>query len=173
MPDDKLAAFAVICTEEHTTQRIGVDVALEPHLRPALHVEDHAVTVVCGCLDWLRARFSRHLQEFFAIGRVEPGQTLPHLIGVDTATGDGLDLGPFSRQNRGAREVAEVGIIGHRSNVLLPACGKVPIQVERGPAESCGHASDYQLRERHRHRRGHLGSGAVAIPLSASTSVGA
>jgi hypothetical protein len=116
MPDDKLAAFAVICTEEHTTQRIGVDVALEPHLRPALHVEDHA---------------------------------------------------------RGAREVAEVGIIGHRSNVLLPACGKVPIQVERGPAESCGHASDYQLRERHRHRRGHLGSGAVAIPLSASTSVGA
>ena len=69
MREDKLAAFAVICTEEHTTQRIGVDVALEPHLRPALHVEDHAITVVLGCLDWLRARFSRHLQEFFAIGR--------------------------------------------------------------------------------------------------------
>jgi hypothetical protein len=167
MPDDKLAAFGVICTEEHTTQRIGIDVALEPHLRPALHVEDHAVTVVCGCLDWLRARFSRHLQKFFAIGAVEPGQTFPYLIGVDTATENALDLGPFPRQDRGARKVAEIALGGHRADVVLPACGKTLVHIERDPVESGAHASNYQS------RADYLGSGALAIPLSASTSVGA
>ena len=48
--EDKLAACPgqVIGAEQQAGQRVGVDVALEPHLGPALDVEHDAVAVVAG-----------------------------------------------------------------------------------------------------------------------------
>ena len=46
--ENELAAAGVISAEENACQRVGVDVALEPHLGPALDVEHDAVAVVAG-----------------------------------------------------------------------------------------------------------------------------
>jgi hypothetical protein len=110
-------------------------VALEAHCRSALHVEDNAIAVVHGRRDRLVAGFTGHVKKLFAVGPTEPGQAVEHLIGVYPTTGDALDVYLLPRQDRGAREVVEIGISGHRPNVLLPAWGKTFVQVERDPAE--------------------------------------
>ena len=48
--EDELAAFPgqVIGTEQQACQRVGINVALEPHLGSALDVEHDAVAVVAG-----------------------------------------------------------------------------------------------------------------------------
>jgi hypothetical protein len=142
-------------------------VAFQAHRRAALNIEDNAIALILGCHDWLRACIPGHGGELCTIGPVEPGQTFPYLIGVDTATGNALDLGPFPRQDRGARKVMEIGLGSHRADVVLPARGKTLVHIERDPVESGAHASNYQS------RADYLGNGALAIPLSASTSVGA
>jgi hypothetical protein len=134
--ENELAAAGVIRAEEHACQRIGVDVAFEAHRRAALNVEDDAVAVVFGRRDRLVARCGGHVEKVLAIGPVEPGQPLAHLSGVYPAAGDPLDLDRLPRQDRGARELTEIGVGGYLSNVLLPVCGEKFVQVERGPAES-------------------------------------
>lgn len=134
--ENELAAAGVIRAEEDACQRVGVDVALEAHRRPALDVQHDAVAVVLGRRNRLGAGFAGHLEELFTIGPVEPGQPVAHLRGVYPAARDSLDLYRLPRQDRGARELVEIGVGGNLSNVLLPACGKTLVQVERGPAES-------------------------------------
>jgi hypothetical protein len=51
--DDKLAADVVTREKEQASQRIGVNVALESHVRPALDVDDDPVSIVTCGLDWL------------------------------------------------------------------------------------------------------------------------
>ena len=136
MRENELAAAGVICAEEHACQRIRVDVAFKAHRRPALNVQHDAVAVVFGRRDRLVARFGGHVAELLAIGPVEPGQPVAHFSGVYPAAGYPLDLYRLPRQDRGAREFVEIGVGGYFSNVLLPACGKTLVQVERGPAES-------------------------------------
>jgi hypothetical protein len=133
--ENELAAAGVIRAEEDACQRVGVDVALEAHRRPALDVQHDAIAVVPGRRDRLVAGFAGHLEELFTIGPVEPGQPVAHLRGMYSAARDSLDLYRLSRQDRGAREIVEIGVDGNLSNVLLPACGKRLVQVERGPAE--------------------------------------
>jgi hypothetical protein len=134
--ENELAAAGVIRAEDHACQRIGVDVAFEAHRRTALNVEYDAVAVVLGRRDRLVARCGGHVEELFAVGTVEPGQLVVHLSGVYPAAGDPLDLYRLPRQDRGARELVEIGVGGYLSNVLLPVCGEPFVQVERGPAES-------------------------------------
>jgi hypothetical protein len=141
----------VIRAEKYAGQRIRVDVTLEAHRPPTLHVEDNAVAVVRGRRDWLRARFTGHVKELPAVGPIEPWQAFAHLACVHAATGDALDLWCLARQDRGSGEIVEVGVSGHRTNVVLPACGKNPVDVERGPVESRRHATDYELRELYSH----------------------
>jgi hypothetical protein len=106
--ENELAAAGVISAEENACQRV----------------------------DRLGAGFAGHVEELFTIGPVEPGQPVAHLRGVYPAARDSLDLYRLPRQDRGARELVEIGVGGNLSNVLLPACGKTLVQVERGPAES-------------------------------------
>lgn len=134
--ENELAAGGVICAEEHACQRIGIDVTLKAHRRPPLDVQHDAVAVVLGRRDRLIARLGGHAAELLAIGLVEPGQAVAHFSGVYPAAGYPLDLYRLPRQDRGARELVEIGVGGYLSNVLLPACGKTLVQVERGPAES-------------------------------------
>jgi hypothetical protein len=134
--ENELAAAGVIRAEEHACQRIGIDVAFEAHRRTALNVEHDAVAVVLSRRDWLVARCCGHVEELFAIGTGEPGQLVVHLSGVYSAAGDPLDLYRLPRQDRGARELVEIGVGGYLSNVLLPVCGEPFVQVERGPVES-------------------------------------
>ena len=134
--ENELAAAGVIRAEEHACQRIGVDVTFETHHRTALNVEHDAVAVVLGRRDRLVARCGGHIEKVLAIGPVEPGQPLAHLSGVYPAAGDPLDLYRLPRQDRGAGELAEIGVGGYLSNVLLPVWGEKFVQVERGPAES-------------------------------------
>lgn len=134
--DDELAAAGVIRAEEHAGQRIGIDVTFKAHRGAALNVQHDAVAVVLGRRDRLVARFGGHVAELLAIGPVEPGQAVAHFTGVYPAAGDPLDLYRLPRQDRGTRELVEIGVGGYLSNVLLPACGKRLVQVESGPAES-------------------------------------
>jgi hypothetical protein len=134
--DNEFTASGVICAEKDSCQRIRVDVAFESHRRAPLNVQHDAVAVVLGCRHWLRARLTGHLEELLAIGTVEPGQAVAHLSGMYPAAGDPLNLSRLPRQDRGARELMEIGVGSYLLNVLLPACGKTFVQVERGPAES-------------------------------------
>jgi hypothetical protein len=134
--ENELAAAGVIRAEEDACQRVGVDVALEAHRRPALDVQHDAIAVVLGRRDRLGTRCGGHVEELLAIGPVEPGQPVAHLRGVYPAARDSLDLYGLSRQDRGARELVEIGVGGNLSNVLLPACGERFVQVKRGPVES-------------------------------------
>lgn len=174
--EDQFARTRVIRAEKHGGQRIRVDVTLEPHRRPALHVEDNAIAVVHGRGDRLRAGFARHLEELPAVGPVEPWQALAHLLGVYATTGDALNFWCLARQDRRSGEVVEVGVSGHRADLALPACGKNPVEVERGPAESRRHAIDYELHELYSHRRikGMLTvSGGLWARFRATEAVGA
>lgn len=134
--ENEFTASGVIRAEEHACQRIGVDVALEAHRRTALNVQHDAVTVVLGRHDRPAAGFTGHLEDLFPVGPVQPWQALAHLGGVYPAARDPPDLGRLPRQDRSTRELVEIGGLGYLAYVLLPACGKKFVQVERGPAES-------------------------------------
>lgn len=46
-------AVGVVSEEQQACNRVGIHVALEPHLRPELHVQHHAVPIVVGRVDRL------------------------------------------------------------------------------------------------------------------------
>jgi hypothetical protein len=71
--EDELTAFGVIRAEQHSGERVGIDVTLEAHRRPELNVEDNAIAVVLSRSDRLRARLTHQIQKVSAIGPVEPG----------------------------------------------------------------------------------------------------
>jgi hypothetical protein len=73
--EDQLAARpgGVIGTEQQAGQRVGVNVALEPHLGSALNVEHDAVPVIAGCHDRFGAGVPGELKEALSVEPVQPG----------------------------------------------------------------------------------------------------
>jgi hypothetical protein len=82
--------------------------ALEPHDRPALDVEDDAIAIIAGCHDRLRACLTSQRQERATVRLMEPGQPLPHLVGMDAAAMDTQHLGCLAGRDWCARELVEV-----------------------------------------------------------------
>jgi hypothetical protein len=89
--DAQLAALGMVGAEEHAAERVGVHMALEPHGRPALHVEDHAVPVVGSRHDGFVPRPVNQVEEVPVVKLVQPWQLQSYLVGVNTATRDGPD----------------------------------------------------------------------------------
>jgi hypothetical protein len=73
--EDKLAACPrqVIGTEQQAGQRVGINVALEPHLGSALNVEHDAVPVIVSGHDRFGAGFLGELEEVLSVEPVQPG----------------------------------------------------------------------------------------------------
>ena len=72
---DKLAACPgqVIGTEQQAGQRVGINVALEPHLGSALNVEHDAVPAIVRGHDRFGACFLGERQEVLSVKPVQPG----------------------------------------------------------------------------------------------------
>ena len=131
VPEDELApARRVIGEEEQAGQRIRVDVAFKPHRGAALDVQDDAVPVVEGRLDGFTAGSAGQLEEVVPVQLVQPGQALLHLAGMHPAAGDMRDVRRFTRQDRRAREIPEIGFGGYCVDIFLPALGKLAGYVE-------------------------------------------
>jgi hypothetical protein len=73
--EDKLAACPsqVIGTEQQACQRVGINVALKPHLGSALNVEHDAVPVIASGHDRLGAGFLGEFEEVTSVKSVQPG----------------------------------------------------------------------------------------------------
>jgi hypothetical protein len=73
--EDELAACPsqVIGTEQQAGQRVGINVALEPHLGSALNVEHDAVPVIASGHDRFSAGFLGELAEVLSVKPVQPG----------------------------------------------------------------------------------------------------
>ena len=136
--EDKLAACPgqVIGTEQQTGQRVGINMALEPHLGSALNVEHDAVPVIVSGYDRFGAGFLGELEKFFAVEPVQPGQVSPYVRGVYPAAEDVLHVLRFAGQDRGAGELPELSLGCRGGYLLLPGSAEAAGQVERCPPES-------------------------------------
>src|ERR1700733_2692172 len=121
MRDDKFAPAGVVGAEKQPGERVGVDMALEPHLFPALDVEHETVAVVTGGADVLAGHVVGALEYLVPVRLVKPGQVVTHLVGVDAAAWNLLHVRALAGQQRRAREVADVGGLGYGEDLLLPA----------------------------------------------------
>lgn len=143
MRDDQFTAGLMVGAEQQPGQRIGVDMALEPHGWPALHVEHDAVPVVSCGDDRLGADLVGQLEKLALIGLVQPGQQQPHLVGVHPAARDMPHVFGFPGQHRSTGKLAEIGACGDRADFCLPAIRERGVEVERRPVESQRHSSVY------------------------------
>jgi hypothetical protein len=73
--EDQLATRSgqVISAEQQAGQRVGVDVTLEAHLVPALHVEHDAVPLVASGHDRFGASLLRQFEKMLPVEPVQPG----------------------------------------------------------------------------------------------------
>src|SRR5580693_10812311 len=73
--EDELAACPgqIIGTEQQACQRVGINVALEPHLGSALNVEHDAVPVIASSHDRFGAGVPGELKEALSVEPVQPG----------------------------------------------------------------------------------------------------
>ena len=103
MGEDQLAPVTqiVIGAEKQAGQRVGVDVALEPHSGPLLNIEYEAVPVIVGGHHGFVTGPAGQVEEVFPVKLVQPRQLTPDLVGVDTAAGDMCHLVRFAGQDRG------------------------------------------------------------------------
>jgi hypothetical protein len=136
--EDKLAACPsqVIGTEQQAGQRVGINVALEPHPGSALNVEHDAVPVIASGHDRFGAGFLGELAEVLSVKPVQPGQVLPHIGSAHPAAHDMLHVLRFARQDRCAGELPELSFGCRGGYLLLPVSGEAAGQVERCPPES-------------------------------------
>ncbi len=137
--EGQFAAGQMIGAKEQPGQRVGVDVALEPHRCVSLHIEHDAVTVVACRHDGLRASLGSEFEELAPIRLVQPGHPPPHLIGMDAAAPDVQYVSCLARQDWRAGKLSKIGLLRRHADVLLPAGRKVAVEVERGPVESRRH----------------------------------
>ena len=136
--EDKLAACLgqVIGTEQQAGQRVGINVAFEPHLGSALNVEHDAVPVIASGHDMFGAGFLGELEKFFAVEPVQPGQVSPHVRSVYPAAEDVLHVLRFAGQERCAGKLPELRFVRRGGYLLLPVSAESAGQVERCPSES-------------------------------------
>ena len=136
--EDKLAARPgqVIGTEQQTGQRVGINVALEPHLGSALNVEHDAVSVIARGHDRFGAGFLGELQEVLSVEPVQPGQVSPDVRSVHAAAEDVLHVPRFAGQDRCAGKLPELSFVCRGGYLPLPVSAKPAGQVERCPSES-------------------------------------
>lgn len=120
----------LIRQKEQAGQWVGVNVAFEPHFRPALNIQDHAIPVVGGRPDRLGADSGGQLQNPCPVQPVKPGQATPDLVGMNPAARDMLDPLRLTRKHGCAREGAIVGHGGDRIDIVLPALGEPVGHVE-------------------------------------------
>ena len=78
----------VIGAEQQPGQRVGIDMALEPHRGSALDVQHDAVPVVAGRRNRLVAGHSGPGRGRAPVEPVQPGQVVPEVTGVKPAAGD-------------------------------------------------------------------------------------
>jgi hypothetical protein len=138
VPEDNLAARPgqVIGTEQQAGQRVGINVALEPHLGSALNVEHDAVPIIAGGHDWFGVGVLGQLEEALSVEPVEPGQVSPHVGSVHSAAEDVLHVLRFAGQDRCAGKLPELSLVCRGGYFLLPVSGETAGQVERCPPES-------------------------------------
>ena len=129
----------MIGAEEQASYRVRVDMSLKPHGSAPLDVEDDAIPIVIGWLDALVCRLRRQVAEGTPVKLAEPWQPRSHLISVDAAAEDRLDVQCLSCYPRGPREISEIRVCGNGSNILLPMIRKVIIDIESGPVEWSRH----------------------------------
>jgi hypothetical protein len=86
----------VIGAEEQPSQWVRVHVTFESHPYTALDVQHQAVASVMGRSDGSRVRLPGQLEKVIPVETMEPWQSVPHLIGVNPAAGDMLDLPCFA-----------------------------------------------------------------------------
>jgi len=136
--EDNLAACPgqLIGTEQQAGQRIGIDVALEPHLGSALNVKHDAVPVIASGTDRFGAGFLGELEEAPSVEPVQPRQASPHVRSVHPAAEDVLHVLRFAGQDRGAGELPELSLGCRGGYLLLPVSAEPAGQVERCPPES-------------------------------------
>jgi hypothetical protein len=74
VPEYKLAACPsqVIGTEQQACQRVGINMALEPHLRAALNVEHDAIPIIAGGHDLLGAGLPGEFEQVLSVEPVQP-----------------------------------------------------------------------------------------------------
>jgi hypothetical protein len=86
--EDQLAARPgqVIGTEQQACQRIGINMALEPHVGSVLDVEHDAVPVIMCRHYRFVPGLPRQVEELLPIEPVEPGQISPDIMSVHSAT---------------------------------------------------------------------------------------
>jgi hypothetical protein len=94
--------------------------ALEPHRRSVLNVQDDAVSVISGRPDAFGRYGLGQFQEVAAVRLVQPGQALPHLDSVNPAAGDVPHLLRFAGEERSTGELPEFGGLRRGGDVLLP-----------------------------------------------------
>jgi hypothetical protein len=141
MREDQFApgAGAVIGAEKQPGQRIGVDVAFEPHRRAALDIEDDAVPVVIGRHDGLGPYLLGQVEKQVPVVLVQPGQVSLEVTGMQPAARDMVHVRGLTGQDRRARVVPELGFGGGSSDFLPPVIGQQAGHVECGPMESRRH----------------------------------
>jgi hypothetical protein len=139
IPHDQLAAGLMACEEQQTGQRVGVNVALEPHPGAALHVEHYSVAFVVRGNHVLSAGQTGQREEFGAVRRVQPRQVIAHRVGVHPAPVDERHVWCLAGKGRRGRVLAEISGGGYRADVSLPAGGKAAGNVECGPAKWWNH----------------------------------
>ena len=136
--EDKLAACPgqVIGAEQQASQRVGINVALEPHLGSALNVEHDAVPVIASGPDRFGAGFLSELEEALSVEPVQPGQVSPHIGSVHPAAEDVLHVPRFAGQERCAGKLPELSLGCRGGYLLLPVSAEPAGHVERCPPES-------------------------------------
>ena len=94
--EDKLATCPgqVIGTEQQAGQRVGINVALEPHLGSPLNVEYDAVPIIARARghDRFGTGVLGELEEVTPVEPVQPGQVSPHVGSVHPAAEDVLHV---------------------------------------------------------------------------------
>jgi hypothetical protein len=134
----KLAACPgqVIATEQQAGPRVGINVALEPHLGSALNAEHDAVPVIASGPDRFGAGFLGELEEVLSVEPVQAGQVSPHARSVHPAAADVLHIPRFARQDRCAGKLPELSFVRRNSDFMLPVSAEAAGEVERCPPKS-------------------------------------
>jgi hypothetical protein len=97
--DDQLAAcaWAMIGEEQQRGERIGVDVTLESHVRVALDVQDHAVSIILSGTGHLTSGHAlSQVDKFRPIELRQPRKAVRNLISMHPGPGNMVHVGHFS-----------------------------------------------------------------------------